>query len=73
MLDRVRPAGTLPAATLHEYGGLPPVASSCWEYAVPDVPGSKEGVVMPNGATTVMVNPREELPAPLSETPTVNE
>ena len=42
----VNPAGRLPEATDHVYDGVPPLACSCVEYAVPSVPEGSEEVVI---------------------------
>ena len=42
--ERVRPAGRAPLATVHVYGGFPPLAASVAEYAVPTVPFIKSEV-----------------------------
>src|SRR5215472_4363537 len=44
--DRLRPAGSVPLDTDHEYGGVPPVAPSVCEYATPTVPAGSEDVVI---------------------------
>jgi hypothetical protein len=40
------PAGKVPLAIVHEYGGVPPEAPSVCEYAAPIVPAGKDDVVM---------------------------
>jgi hypothetical protein len=50
-LPRLRPAGSDPEVTVHEYGVVPPEAARVDEYAVPTVPLGSEAVV------TVSVNP----------------
>jgi hypothetical protein len=44
--DRVRPEGSVPTDTDHEYGGDPPDAASACEYAVPTIPAGNDAVVM---------------------------
>ena len=46
--ERLNPAGNVPPATAHEYGGVPPEAASACEYVVPTVPAGKADVVIPN-------------------------
>jgi hypothetical protein len=49
-LDKDIPGGIVPPACVHVYGGVPPVAPSVCEYAVPIVPlGSGDVVVIDNG------------------------
>lgn len=43
---RLNPGGSDPLATDHVYGGLPPVALTACEYAVPAVPAGNEDVVI---------------------------
>lgn len=50
LLARVKPAGSAPALTDHEYGGVPPVALRfCCGYAVPAVPDGSDVVVTVGG------------------------
>lgn len=50
---RLSPAGSTPAATDQEYGGVPPVADSVCEYARPTVPpGSGDVVVIESSVVT---------------------
>jgi hypothetical protein len=46
VFDNVRPAGKLPAAMVHVYPGVPPVAAIAALYAVPVWPAAKTPVVM---------------------------
>ncbi len=46
----VRPAGSAPPASDHEYGGVPPVAASVCEYATPTDPAGRLVVVTSRGA-----------------------
>ena len=46
----VSPAGREPLVTAKEYGPVPPVAVTVWEYAVPVVPSVSDGVVMSGGS-----------------------
>ena len=60
---RASPAGSEPLATDHVYGGVPPVALTGCEYAVPAVPvGSEDVVILKAGA--LMVSTRAALPDP---------
>lgn len=45
----VRPAGNVPVAIAHVYGGVPPVAARVAEYAAPTVPGGRVAVVTVGG------------------------
>lgn len=50
-----KPAGKLPAVTIHEYAGVPPLAFSACEYAMPLVPPAREGAMATSvdGETTM--------------------
>jgi hypothetical protein len=55
-LLKLRPAGNVPATTIHEYGVVPPEAVSGAEYAVPTVPfGNEAVVIISSGAPTLML------------------
>src|ERR1035441_6830911 len=69
---RLNPAGKVPLATDHEYGGDPPVAPSAWEYATPTVPAGSDDVVIPKaGGLMVMDNAAVADAVALSVTRTV--
>ena len=70
---RLNPAGNVPLATAHEYGGDPPVAPSAWEYATPTVPAGSDDVVIPKtGGLIVIVKSVVTLSGAKSLTVTVN-
>jgi hypothetical protein len=50
-----RPAGRVPLVIVHAYGGIPPLAATVPEYAVPTVPATSAPVVTAGAAGTVMV------------------
>ena len=52
-------AGSAPAATLHEYGGVPPIAATLALYGVFNVPSSKDKVVMTSGPGDPMAMVRD--------------
>ena len=67
------PAGSAPVVMLHEYGGVPPVATNTWEYATPAVAGGNPGAdEIPRAAATVRLKFLLALRARLSLTSTVN-
>lgn len=51
LVDKVRPAGKAPEATLQLYGVVPPLAPSAVEYARPTCPFANEVVVISTGVT----------------------
>ena len=51
---RLNPDGKDPLATDHEYGGVPPDATSACEYAVPTVPAGSDDVVIPKAAGLIV-------------------
>src|ERR1019366_6450754 len=53
---RLNPAGNVPLATDHEYGGDPPVAASVWEYATPTVPVGSDNVVIPKAGELIVID-----------------
>src|ERR1039457_4418795 len=53
---RLNPAGNVPLATAHEYGGEPPVAPSAWEYATPTVPAGSDDVVIPKAGELMVID-----------------
>ena len=53
--DIDNPAGSEPAVTLKEYGPVPPVAATVWEYADPVVPAGNDDVVIDGDAVMVVV------------------
>ncbi len=57
---RVSPSGKLPSDTDHEYGGVPPAAEACAEYAAPVTPpGNAEAVIERAAGSTVSENERD--------------
>jgi hypothetical protein len=69
---RFSPAGSVPLATDHKYGGVPPEAVSPCEYAVPTVPaGSDDVVISKADGLTVSDSAAVALEFPLSTTVTV--
>src|SRR5207253_880255 len=69
---RLNPAGSVPLATVHVYGGVPPEAVSACEYATPTVPAGSDDVVIPKGgALMVSDSAFVVLPPPLSVNPAV--
>jgi hypothetical protein len=53
---RLNPAGNVPLATVHEYGGDPPEAPSAWEYATPTVPAGSDAVVIPKAGELMVID-----------------
>jgi hypothetical protein len=53
----ISPAGSDPLAIVHVKGGVPPIAASVWEYAVPTIPvGSDEVEICKAGGLIVIDN-----------------
>jgi hypothetical protein len=50
-VDKLKPAGTVPDATPHEYGVVPPLALSVAVYADPTCPEDNEFVLMTRAGT----------------------
>ena len=53
--DIDNPRGSDPAGTLKEYGPVPPVAATVWEYADPVVPAANDEVVIDGDAEMIVV------------------
>jgi hypothetical protein len=52
----LKPAGSCPVATDHVYGGVPPVALSGCDYAMPTVPGGREDVVRFKAGALIVID-----------------
>ena len=52
--DRVKPEGSDPTDTDHEYGGAPPLTLSTCEYIVPTTPAGSDEVVMLNAGGLIV-------------------
>jgi len=53
---RLSPAGKLPLVTDQAYEGVPPVACSTCEYAVPSVPDTRDDVVIVNAFGAMVID-----------------
>jgi hypothetical protein len=62
-----------PAEPENVYGGVPPAAESCPEYATPAVPVERDAEMVSGAGVTTSVNPLDEVVLALSVTVTVNE
>jgi hypothetical protein len=51
----VNPAGNVPLASDHVYGGVPPEAAKLWVYAAPTVPGASVDVVTLTGVPATVI------------------
>ena len=57
VLFNVSPAGRLPEAIFHLYGGVPPVAASVAEYGTPTVASGSDDVVICRGTAVALKQP----------------
>src|SRR5579862_6554783 len=64
--SRLSPAGNVPDATDHLYGGVPPFAPSCCEYFTPTVPCGKVVLAIVSGPAGVTTNWKTLLFTPLA-------
>jgi hypothetical protein len=62
-----------PAEPENVYGGVPPLAESCPEYATPAVPVGRDAETVSGAGVTTSVNPLDEAVLTLSVTVTVKE
>jgi hypothetical protein len=57
--ERLKPAGKVPADTVHVYGMVPPLAFRACEYTLPAVAGGKDDVVTANGGGATVIDKAE--------------